>query len=92
MSKTELEKGEKEAMEGLLASAEENVKQVPNFQLAQKIYEYRLSQSVLVKDKIIEFIRDDSMGKYYEGSRRVYSFTSAYSFAHVCLLMLARSS
>lgn len=52
-------------MEGLLASAEESVKQIPNFQLAQSIYEYRLSPSANMKEKIIEFIRDDSMGKYY---------------------------
>ena len=56
-------------MEGLLASAEESVKQIPNFQLAQSIYEYRLSPSSNKKEKIIEFIRDDSMGKYYAGNR-----------------------
>lgn len=55
-------------MEGLLASAEDKVKQVPNFQLAQTIYEYRLSPSLELKEKIVEYIRDDSMEKYYTGT------------------------
>ncbi len=76
-------------MEGLLAGAEDNVKQIPNFQLAQTIYEYRLSPSTELKEKIVQYIRDDSMEKYYAGTHSClltcsYSlvFTHSFTYAH----------
>ena len=72
-------------MEGLLAGAEDNVKQVPNFQLAQTIYEYRLSPSAELKEKIVQYIRDDSMEKYYTGTHS-YLLTCTYSLIHICSL------
>lgn len=73
-------------MEGLLAGAEDSVKQIPNFQLAQSIYEYRLTPNTVLQEKIVEYIRDDSMGKYYEGIHfhRLIFLTIGFIFS--CML------
>ena len=59
-------------METLLLATDENVKQIPNMELAQKLFRYEFSmkndvaQAVKIKDEIISIVKEDSMVSLYK--------------------------